>query len=46
MDDGVGTPPPLAAVNEDNKNLNGADDAVAEQQFFWGNTLQIKQFKN
>ena len=27
----------VAAVNEVNNNLNGADDAVAEQQFFRGN---------
>ena len=27
-------------------HLHGADDAVAEQQFFLGNTLQIKQLKN
>ena len=38
MDDEVGRPPPSEAVNEVNNNLNGADDAVAEQQFSWGNT--------
>ena len=37
VDEGVGRPPPLAAVNEDDNNRNGANDAVAEQQFFWGN---------
>ena len=36
MDDEVGRPPPLAAVNDVDNNLNGADDVVAEQQFFWG----------
>ena len=35
MDDEVGRPPPLAAVNDVDNNLNGAD-VVAEQQFFWG----------
>ena len=38
MDDEVGRPPPLAAVNEVDNNLNGVDNAVAEQQFFLGNT--------
>ena len=38
MDDDVGRAPPSAAVNEVDSNLNGTDDAVAEQQFFWGNT--------
>ena len=38
MDDEVGKPPPLAAVNEVDNNLNGADYAVAEQQIFWGKT--------
>ena len=37
MDDEAGRPPPLLAVNRVGNNLNGADDAVAEQQFFWGN---------
>ena len=40
MDDEVGRPPPSTAVNEVNNNINGADDAIAEQQFFWGNTLR------
>ena len=38
MDNEVGRPPPSAAVNEVDNNLNGADDAVQEQQFFCGNT--------
>ena len=38
MDDGVGRPAPLVTVNEVENNLNGIHDAVAEQQFFWGNT--------
>ena len=29
---------PLAAVNKVDYNLNGADKAISEQQFFWGNT--------
>ena len=33
MDDEVGRPPPLAAVNGVDNNINGTDDAVAEQQF-------------
>ena len=37
-DDEVGRPPPLAAVNEVDNNLNGVDNGVAEQQFFLGNT--------
>ena len=37
MDNEVGRPPPLAAMSEVD-NLNGTDDAVEEQQFFWGNT--------
>ena len=38
MDYEVGRPPPLAAMNGVNSNLNDADDVVAEQQFFLGNT--------
>ena len=38
MDNEVGRPPPLAAVNEVGNILNGADDPVAQQRFFWGNT--------
>ena len=38
MDEEVRRPPTLAAVNEVDDNLNGADDAAGEQQFFWGNT--------
>ena len=38
MDDEVGRPPPLASVTKVYNNLNSAGDAVAEQQFFWGNT--------
>ena len=34
MDDEAG----VFAVNIVGNNLNGADDAVAEHQFFWGNT--------
>ena len=33
----VGSPPPLVAVSEVDNNFNGTDDAVAKQQFFWGN---------
>ena len=38
MDDEVGRPPPLAAVNGVENNINSTDDAVAEQQLLWGNT--------
>ena len=38
VNDEVNRPPLLAAVNEVDNNLNGADDVVPEQQFFWGNT--------
>ena len=31
MDNEVSRPPPLAAVNEVDNDLNGADDAVTEQ---------------
>ena len=34
MKDEVGRPPPLAAVNEVDNNLNGANAAVAQQEFF------------
>ena len=34
MEDEVATPPPFAAVNEVDSNLNSANNAVAEQQFF------------
>ena len=37
MDDEVGRPPPLAAVNGVDNNINGTDDAVTQRQFFWGN---------
>ena len=34
----VGRPPPLAAVKEVGNDYTGTDDAIAEQQFLWGNT--------
>ena len=33
MGNEVGRPRPLAAVNKVDDNINGADDAVAEQPF-------------
>ena len=37
MKDEVGRPPPLAAVNEVDNNLNGANAAVAQQEFLLRN---------
>ena len=41
MDDEVDRPPPLAAVNEADNQLNDADDAVILE-----NTPQTKQLKS
>ena len=46
MGNEVGRPLPLAALNEVDNNFNGADDAVAEQQFFLETHLEIKQLKS
>ena len=45
LKDEVSGLPPLAAVNEVNNNLISAEYAVAEKQFFWGNTLGNEEFE-
>ena len=46
MGNEAGRPLPLAALNEVDNGFNGADDAVAEQQFFLETHLEIKQLKS